>query len=103
MLAALSISGTLLVNGVVVRVDDLTDEARRVSNLANLHQIATVPELYYLDHGTYPHVFGGEALIENLYEEGYLRTLPVDSRAFLYGFKDTEDYYLALSPSTTTP
>lgn len=90
-----------MVNGVVVRVDDLINEAQSVSNLANLHQIATVLELYYFDHGTYPQVFGGEALIETLYNGGYLRTRPIDPHAFFYNFKDAEDYYLVLS--TTTP
>ncbi|MBS4051453.1 MAG: type II secretion system protein GspG [Methylomonas sp.] len=75
---------SIVIGGVALRADDLINEATRVSNQANIHQLATVLELYELEHGTYPKVSGGEALIEELVSKGYLRSRPLDPDDFSY-------------------
>lgn len=92
------ITGTVIVvNGVFMRTDDIIGKATQVVNQANIHQIATVLELYYLDHGSYPRISGGNALIKELGRGGYIRTRPLNPSVFLYSPSvNGEDYSLTL-------
>lgn len=88
----------LLVNGVMLKTDDIIDQAKASVNGANVHQLATVMEIYYMDHNTYPNVSGGEALVNTLESEGYLRSRPLDPKVFNYETKNNgQDYLLALN------
>lgn len=95
-LIAIAAGGALLVNGIFLNADDVINEAQRVTNETNVHQLATILELYYLDHDTYPDVSGGEALIESLYRNGYLLSKPRDAKIFTYEPRG-DTYYLAIT------
>lgn len=95
-LIAIIAGTTIVINGVFLNNNDVLEEAKRVSNLTNRHQLATVLELYYLDHNTYPEVTSGTALIETLYNEGYLDTKPRDPSIFKYKINNQEDYSLSV-------
>ena len=92
------LGSVLLVNGVLVNTDDVINQAKASVNGANVHQLATVMEIYYMDHDTYPKVSGGEALINTLESEGYIRNRPLDPKVFAYESKaNGQDYSLALA------
>ncbi len=92
------LGSVILVNGVLLHTDDIINQAKASVNGANIHQLATVMEIYYMDHNTYPTVSGGEALIDTLESEGYLRSRPLDANVFKYESKDNgQDYSLALA------
>lgn len=86
-----------MINGVAVNTDELMDKAVRVVNKTNIHQFATVLELYYLDHNEYPRVRGGAALVSTLSEGGYIQNKPLDPTVFEYEpAADGESYRLTL-------
>ena len=92
------LGSVLLVNGVLLHTDDIINQAKASVNGANVHQLATVMEIYYMDHNTYPNVSGGEALVNTLESEGYLRSRPLDANVFKYEAKNNgQDYSLALA------
>lgn len=92
------LGSVLLINGVLVNTDDVINQAKASVNGANIHQLATVMEVYYMDHDTYPNVSGGEALINTLESEGYIRNRPLDPKVFTYESKaNGQDYSLALA------
>ncbi len=92
------LGSVLLINGVLVRTDDVIDQAKASVNGANIHQLATVLELYYSGHDAYPNVSGGEALIEVLETEGYIRNRPLDPKVFDYELiKNGQDFKLKLN------
>ena len=92
------ILGTLLtVNGALIKTDDILAETRSVVNGANMHQLATVIELYYSDHNFYPNVSGGEALVDTLEQGNYIQSRPLDPSIFNYEpQKNGQDYSLKL-------
>lgn len=97
MLVTSLIGGTIMVNGVLLKADDIIASATSAANTANVHQFATVLELYYSDHNSYPQVTGGPAMIDELYDEGYLRSKPLDSTVFEYSAKaGGQDYSLTV-------
>ncbi|KKU26548.1 MAG: hypothetical protein UX39_C0008G0011 [Candidatus Magasanikbacteria bacterium GW2011_GWA2_46_17] len=87
------LGSVLLVNGVLVNTDDILNQAKASANGANMHQLATVIELYYSDHDFYPNVSGGEALVSTLESEGYITGRPIDSNVFRYEAKDNGQNY----------
>ncbi len=92
------LGSVLLVNGVLIHTDDIIAQAKASVNGANVHQLATVVELYYSDHNSYPKVVGGEALIDTLESEGYIQSRPLDPKVFQYEPKnDGQDYSLKLA------
>ncbi len=96
-LSLLLMGTTIIFNGVVLSTDDLIAQTKSTVNHANIHQIATVLELYHLDHGVYPDVSGGEALIEVFEKDGYIRNRPLDPRVFNYEPRaQAQDYTLTL-------
>ena len=81
---SLILGSILVINGTLVRTDDVINQAKASVNGANIHQLATVIELYYSNHESYPNVSGGVALIETLESEGYIRNKPLYPKIFLY-------------------
>ena len=75
---------TLVLNGSVINVNEILGNTWLVANQANIHQIATVLEIYYLDHGNYPAVSNAEDLANVLYDENYIKTKLVNPEAFEY-------------------
>lgn len=97
-IVATILGSVFLINGVLVRASDVIDQAKVSVNGANMHQLATVVELYYSDHDTYPNVTGGKALIETLQSEGYIRNRPLDPDVFTYEPKNNgQDYFLTVA------
>ncbi len=91
------IGSTLLLSGVFPPTDQLIKSATTATNQANVHQLATVVELYYSDHDQYPNVKGGKALVDILELEGYLKNRPINPNVFKYEPKDNgQDYILKL-------
>lgn len=90
--------GTVItVNGIALHTDDILNQAKASVNGANMHQLATVIELYYSDHSEYPEVSGGEALIDTLEQDGYIQNRPLDPNVFIYEPKaNGQDYSLKL-------
>lgn len=83
-LISIVMGSVLVVNGVGVSSDEIISEAKLVANQANVHQIATVLELYHLNNDEYPNVADGEALINLLEKEDYIRNRPLDPKVFDY-------------------
>jgi hypothetical protein len=99
-LFALIMGSVLVMGGVSVRSKDVIADASSAVNQANIHQLATVVELYYSDHGSYPNVSGGKELIDLLEREEYIRNRPLDPEVFTYEPKNNaQDFTLKLDPS----
>ncbi len=97
MLITSLIGGTIMVNGVMLKADDMIASAQSAANTANVHQFATALELYYSDHNAYPRVTGAPAMVDELYDKGYLRSKPLDSTVFEYSTKaGGQDYSLTV-------
>lgn len=95
---SLIIGTVITVNGVAIHADDILNQAKSAVNGANVHQLATVMEIYYSDHDSYPNVSGGEALIDILEQDGYIQNRPLDPNVFKYEPKaNGQDYTLALN------
>ena len=91
------LGSVMLVNGVLVHTDDIINQAKASVNGANMHQLATVIELYYSDHNFYPNVASGKDLIDTLESEGYIQSRPLDPDVFKYEPKSNgQDYSLKL-------
>ena len=97
LIISLLIGTVVTVNGVILQSEDIINSAKSAANGANLHQLATVVELYYSNHDAYPNVSGGEALVDTLESEGYIRNRPLDPTVFKYEPKNNgQDYELKL-------
>ncbi len=97
-LIASLIGTTIVVNGVAVNSQDLIEEARQVVAGANLHQIRTALEVYYLDKNSYPQADNSAMMFEILRNAGYLITLPQNASSFDYQSLDNgQDYILSLN------
>lgn len=91
------IGTSITIAGATLPIEDILGDAVAAVSAANLHQFATVIELYYADHGIYPQVSGGDALVELLAAEDYIINRPLDPSVFLYGASaDGQEYHLAL-------
>ncbi len=94
---SLLIGSVIVIGGVHVLAGDLIADAKEAVAGANLHQLATALELYYVDHGNYPAVAGGKSLVVLLENNGYIRNKPQDAKHFLYEARaDGQDYTLRL-------
>jgi len=97
-LIASLIGTTITIGAVAMRADDMVHSAKSATNTANIHQIATVLELYYDDHQSYPTAHNGPELINELVADDYLRSRPLDASVFTYSPKDNgQDYVLTLA------
>ncbi len=96
--------GTVItIGGIAMRSEDVTTSAAHAVNTANLHQLATVVELYYFDHGSYPNVHGGASLIDLLEQGDYIRNRPLDPLVFIYEPKNNaQEYLLKIAPDNQT-
>ena len=97
ILMALTIGAFVTVNGMTTKTDTILHSAKAVANTANVHQLSTAVEMYYLDHNQYPKATDGSALVDILVSENYIRNRPLDARAFTYQTtKNGEDFILAV-------
>ena len=97
MLITTLIGSIITIGAFSVPAEDLIKNATAAANGANVHQIATVLELYYDDHGRYPSVESGEALIDELAVGGYLKTRPLDASVFRYTpLQNAQEYSIGL-------
>jgi len=93
------LAGLTIESGVLgtLEVDDILANALNATNSANVHQFATALELYYSDYNHYPLTQSGEEMISLLYNENYIKSLPLDKSAFDYqSLKNGQDYQLKL-------
>ena len=94
---SLLVGTVFVVNGLTANTDKILSDAKNAVNQANVHQFATVLEIYYLDHNEYPDVRGGEALVELLSRDNYIMNRPLDPSVFDYEPKNNaQDYTLRL-------
>lgn len=94
---SITIGTIITVNGIAVHADDILNQAKASANGANMHQLATAVEIYYMNHDSYPNVNGGEELINTLESEGYINNRPLDPKVFVYEAKNGgQDYSLKL-------
>lgn len=98
MLVTGIIGSIIMVNGVAFNTTDILASANQAVNSANLRQIATVLELYYMDHDQYPNTMGGEELFNLFQSAGYVKNRPIDPSVFQYeATQGGQDYKLALA------
>ena len=97
MLITTLIGSVITIGTVSMKAEDIVHSAQSATNSANLHQIATVLEIYYSDHQSYPSAHNGQELIDELEKGEYIRTRPVDPSIFNYAPEDNgQDYSLAI-------
>jgi len=95
---AFSIGSIITINGATMGVGKILAQAEHAANTANLHQLATILEIYYLDHNQYPEVKGGKELVNVLEKENYIQGRPLNADDFNYSFtKNGDDYELHLA------
>lgn len=96
-LIATLVGSIITIGSLSMPAEDIIKSATSATNGANLHQIATVLELYYSDHQSYPLATDGQKLIDELKAQDYIRTVPLDASVFIYAAKDNgQDYSLRL-------
>jgi len=89
------IGTSIVVAGTTLDIEELLNYTKLSVNTANLHQISTALEIYYLDSGKYPDANNGEELIKLLKNEGYIKGEPLDNNIFDYQLKESgQDYVL---------
>lgn len=100
-LLALMATASVVIGGVSVSAQGLIDNAKDVQGIANLRQMVTALELYYLDNSSYPQTAGNssqerwEELIQELETGGYLASLPAPNDSYDYQvFNEGESYVL---------
>ncbi|TRZ80282.1 hypothetical protein D4R86_04575 [bacterium] len=91
-----SLIGTaVIVNGVTLNTQDIIDETKSVVNSANLHQITTALEVYYINKGHYPTENNSAMMLTTLKLLRYLITLPENAESFYYeSLNSGQDYIL---------
>lgn len=100
ILLTLVLGSVFVINGVGVKAEDAISRATEAVNGANLHQLATVLEVYYLDNGRYPDAQNGTELVNELQAGNYILNRPLDPEAFKYSVTNNgENYHLALASS----
>ncbi len=95
-LSALLIGSVLVINGANINAEDILADAVSVVNEANVHQLATALEMYYLRNDSYPIASDGTTMINTLYNDGVVTRLPMDSSIFDYQSTDGQNYTLEL-------
>jgi hypothetical protein len=95
---SLLLGAIIMVGGVAVNADKIIGDAKSAVNGANLHQLATVLEIYYLDNNQYPKAESGEELVNILADGGYIKNRPLEASVFDYKTKSNgQDYSLNLT------
>lgn len=96
-LISVVIGTSIVVGGITAKANDILASAKSSVNSANVYQLSTALELYYLDHNSYPAVKGGDALVSILQSEKYIKNRPLDPSVFNYqAEKNGQDYSLGL-------
>ena len=96
-LLVLTIGATITIGGLTAKTDDILASAHQAANVANVHQLSTALELYYLDHNAYPKAEDGSALVNILTSEHYIKSQPLDSSVFAYQLTNNgNDYNLSV-------
>lgn len=94
-LVSIVVGAVIVINGTVLSGKDILDETKKAVDGANLHQLATVVEVYYADHGHYPKARGGQELINVLSREKYILNRSLNAKEFAYeDINDGSDYAL---------
>lgn len=97
MLVTGIVGSVIMVNGVAFNASDILASATQAVNNANLQQVATVLELYYMDHDQYPDTMVGEELFDLFQSGGYIKNRPIDPNVFQYeAVQAGQDYTLRL-------
>lgn len=87
-------TASIMVGGISVKVSDIMAEAQDVQRMANLRQIVTALEIYYLDYQKYPQVSGSDSqsrwnkLISEFEDGNYLGSFPTQPEN--YDYKDSD-------------
>ncbi len=86
------------INGTAVKAKDILTTAGLTVNQANISQFRTALDLYYIDHGVYPEVSGGTAMVNALKDGNYIReNTQLNSDSFNYQVMNNgQDYSLEL-------
>lgn len=84
---------SLSIGAATLNVNDIIASAWGAANSANVHQIRTVLELYYLDHDSYPRVATSQELFDELFADGYIENKPLNPQSFLYNFYNNGESY----------
>jgi len=96
-ISSLLLGAMITINGVAIDPNKIINDAITVTNAANIHQIATVLEVYYMDHDKYPQVSTGKELIDTFEAEGYIQNRPADPSIFIYeATNNAQNYKLKL-------
>jgi hypothetical protein len=97
-LSSLLIGTMIVINGVSINPNKIMSDTKDVVNATNLHQIATVLEIYYINHDRYPQVSNGRELMDVFENEGYILNRPMDPNIFNYqAISDAQDYKLSIN------
>lgn len=97
ILTSTVIAAVITVGSMTLPIKTVFTTASSAVYAANVQQITTALGLYFFDHGTYPRVSGGAALIAELAEKGYIQTGPFDASSLDYQvLKNGEKYALSL-------
>ena len=89
----------LTIHGVTIKTTDLLASATSAAGQANISQFRTALDLYFIDHGNYPEVSGGAAMINTLESENYIReNAPLNTNEFNYQAENNgQNYSLELN------
>jgi len=91
-------TASIMVGGVSVKVSDIMAEAHDVQRMANLRQMVTALEIYYLDYQKYPQVSESDSqsrwdkLISEFEDGNYLGSFPTQPEN--YDYKDSDGGYI---------
>lgn len=95
-------TASLIVGGVTVKGSDLISYAQDIQRAANLKQMVTAMEIYYLDNLNYPIVGGvsslerSDSMLSQLRE--YLNTIPTEKENYDYqDFNSGQNYILKVN------
>ncbi len=98
-LMAVLAMASITVGGVSIGAGEILNQAKDTQRVANLRQLATVLELYYLDNQSYPHVIGEnpQKRFDNLFPQlaNYLDSFPTEKKNYDYqDFNSGQNYIL---------
>jgi hypothetical protein len=94
---AFTAGAILTINGISTKAENILAGAEQAANTANIHQLSTAIELYYLDHNTYPDAVGGSELVNILESEHYIKSRPANPSTFAYQpTSDGNNYNLSI-------
>ena len=97
IIALMIIGGVVVVAGREMNIKDILSATETATNQANLHQLSTALELYYLTEGKYPEASNSGAFSDILFEKGYLTKKLENTDDFLYEARnDGQDYSLKI-------